>query len=180
MTESNSVTLAERGCPFSCSAASSAASTCRVSREPNNAKEKKRNFLQLLLSHFSFSSKSSRSFFSASFPRLQGTSSAPAHSSNSPHSGQSYALVRLCVDARRSETQEGLRAGAPSADGFAVETIRERRERALAVWKLSTELRLPAALSSRSSSSPSPQMSLIISIQFIAAVESLKKSLRRL
>jgi hypothetical protein len=54
MTESNSVTLAERGCPFSCSAASSAASTCRVSREPNKAKEKNEIFFNFFCHTFLF------------------------------------------------------------------------------------------------------------------------------
>jgi hypothetical protein len=69
-------------------------------------------------------------------------SRAPAHSSNSPHSGRKYALARLCIDARRSETQGGLRAGAPSADGF-VALSRNASRSISAVWKsFGIELRL--------------------------------------
>ena len=86
-------------------------------REKRKKKKEKEKKFQPPSSHFR-SQKVFEVFFFPSASLPSGMSRAPPRSSNSPHSGREHTLRRLCVDAQRSETQEGLRAGTPSADGF--------------------------------------------------------------
>lgn len=107
-----------------------------IERERRRKRKSKEKKIQPPSSHFPFSKKSLRGHFFPSASLPSGTSRAPPRSSNSPHSGREHALRRLCVEAQRSETQEGLRAGAPSDDGFVAlsrNASRERKRRVSAV-----------------------------------------------